>query len=127
GPRLFAHAGRDPLSEFPLDQRIWHMREEAEIDARRRPGQILPTLARMFQPFKAEIEDIGEVVDVVPGDAVARLSRAHGFEQGDAWLGADVVLRRLPESAGACLADRPVGLARVIEGKPLKNAGEARP
>jgi len=52
------------------------MREEAEIDARHRPRRLIPSLARVRQPFEAEREDIGVAVRIVPGDAVAHLRGA---------------------------------------------------
>ena len=53
GAGLFAHLGRRPRPEFPLDQGVGEMREEAEIDARRRPGGLAPALARLAPAMRA--------------------------------------------------------------------------
>ena len=54
----------------------------------------------------ADVEDVGEAVRVVPGDAVAVLRRAHGFEQRDGRRRAHVVLRRIAEPGGRGEHDR---------------------
>ena len=72
--------------------------------------------------MRPQVEDIGEVVGVVPGDAVARFGRAHGFEQLTSGSPTRHRVRRIAQTAGLCHADRPVGFARILDAELVQNA-----
>src|SRR5262249_25686007 len=60
-------------------------------------------------------EDVGKVVAIVPGDAVAAFGGRHGFAQGDAGLSTDIVFSNFAEAARFRAADRRVSFPRIFD------------
>src|SRR4029078_12761051 len=71
-----------------------------------------------------EIENIGETVCVVPGDACAVLSRTHRFEERDAGFLGDVMHLGLTEPARLGMTDGGIGLLRILDDETAKSFGK---
>ena len=78
-----------------------------------RRGQGVQFRHRLFEPLQAKIENVREVMGIVPGDAVAAFRRFHCLEQGDIGFSADIVRARLTQSPRLGISDRGIGLPRI--------------
>ena len=88
-------------------------------------GRDRQRVRRLLEPRQPKIEDIVEVVGIVPGDAVVAFRRPHGFEQIDVGSERNVVLwRYLANASRLGVADRRVGLRAVLDAEAGENAGK---
>ncbi len=126
-PRLLRHLGRGVARRISARSACrGYGRGSRDRPRSTAQGPSLQRSCACSEPAEAEIEDVDEVMGVVPGDAVARLRRAHGFEQRDV---------RAPTATSCCGdfaeaarlrgADGVIGFARVLDGRGRQARGRA--
>ncbi|GAB1413922.1 hypothetical protein MASR1M97_26580 [Candidatus Desulfobacillus denitrificans] len=106
------------VTELAQQVAVRPARQEGEVEHRRRRLDVVAGLEAIPQQGQGEAEQVGEVVGVEPGDAVARRGQRHRLDEAEARRPAHVVLAGLAQSAGIRQGDGAIGERGILRVEP---------